>query len=95
MVAPLVAAVLSIISGIIGFVTSLPDWAKWVIFLLCLAFDSYFVSMALPEGLIGTTITLVGHLIFRLPDSFQVYSWQVMILAAFFPIISFLLNHSD
>ena len=86
------AAIVPLVLGFIGWVNSLPDWVKYFVFLLGLAGDSTFTGgFTGGQGIVGSLISGFFQWVLHMPD-FTIGSWQLLVIAAFAPIIFYLLQ---
>ena len=81
------------IAAAIGWLNSQPDWFKYFVFLAVLATDALLIEGLTGSGAIGYIITFVFQFVFGLGSNFIIYSWQLLILAAFLPVVFWLLRN--
>jgi len=86
-------AVVPVIAGFIGWVNSLPSWVKYFIFLIGLAGDAGFTGgITGGKGIIGSILSYSASFVFHVPNFPAPTSWQLMIIAAFLPIVFYCLE---
>ena len=76
-------ALVPAIAGALGYVNSMPNWIKYLIFLGLLGADA-IVEQSVGIGLTGT-IMETGLAVIGFP--ILVETWQVLIIASFAPVV--------
>jgi hypothetical protein len=79
------------IVGAIGWITSLPDWAKYIIFVSGVAFDAGVVGIVVQNGIIGTVLSFILQKLTGI-DAITISSLQVLILAVIAPVIFYVFS---
>lgn len=93
MVVVAISAIGSFLAGTVGWFTTLPNTFKYIIFLGGLLADAGIVEgmFGLKQGVIGGIVTVIAQ---GFVPSIVITSWQLLIVFAFLPFVSFLLKNS-
>lgn len=77
--------------GLVGWLSSLPDWVKYMVFLAGLSLDSGIEQLT-GYGVIGSVMGFVVSKVFGL-EGFSISSFQILIIAVIAPIAFWVLSH--
>ena len=91
------AAIIPVVMGFIGWVNSLPSWVKYFVFLIGLAGDASITGgLTGGRGIIGSILQYAANFVFHVNNFPAPTSWQLLVMAAFIPIVFYLLEtHSS
>lgn len=76
--------------GLVGWLSSLPDWVKYAVFLAGLSADTGIEHFT-GYGVVGGTLGLIVSNVFNIPG-FSVTSFQVLVLALVIPLLVWVLQ---